>query len=252
MNMKKHIFIITAILLLISVTATFIGCDLARKLTGAEVKFPERVAGAEQLSFDMALTYECEGESTVIDLSCFKRNSEYAYSYASSGSITGYTYLNLYADEKLYETVKTNLNVGSYHVKNNVQTNDEGNLLYWVSKNILALTVAAMVTKAHKETLNGETVYRYDISLKGNNYQFWYNSSVLVQLKAFYEKKKGDDTTVQETYTAVFSNYKFKEVETDPFVRPQDRGGLYTESAISFEEWVSILGNFTTLIASAQ
>ena len=229
------------------------GCDVVRKLQGAELEFPKKVAAADSLSFDIALNYQDnDGESTDINISCYKKGSEYAYDYRLADSRLGSAYRNLYADECLYEVYTNALNTGSYYVKEDVAVDDQTNFLYMVCQNITALSVAALVFTSHKETLNGETVYRYDLSAEEGDFKFWFNDKEMVKLLAVFKSTDGEGNETQEKYTLSFSNYKFEQVDTAPFTRPADLDGLYIESPISFEDWVSIIGNFGKKVSTVS
>ena len=149
------------------------GCDVVRKLQGAEFEFPQKVAAADNLSFDIALTYESNGETTDIDVSCYKKGNEYAYEYRLADSRAGTKYRNLYADNNLYEILTNDLSLGSYYVQSDVSVEDDSNFLYMVCSNITALSIAALVFTSHKETLNDETVYRYDLSTEEGDFKFF-------------------------------------------------------------------------------
>ena len=164
---------------------------------------------------------------------------EYAYIYTcQKGNYSSYK--NIYADDKLYEIA--NLPVGGiYYVKDDVSVSDDSNILYQVTQNIMLTSVAALLVKAKKETLNGEQVYRYDVEISGKNVSIWYNSEVLVQL---YAKFAGENGEPDEEYTIALSNYKIdEEISADVFARPDTYTG-YVESQISFEAWMEIINAF--------
>ena len=242
--MRRNVKIITCICL-IALTCVFClyGCDISRKLTGAEVKFPEKIAGAEYLSFDMQINYKSGEDETNISMSCYKAKDEYSYEYYLTQK-TELTYHNLYADNKLYEIVDNKYNVGSYYVVENVPYDDQGNFLYVVTTNIMAVSIATLATPSHKETANGKTLYRYDVTLDGNKIKLWFDSDALVKVYAEFESKDQNETTTKEEYTITLSNYKFGEKNDEPFTRPENLEGVYIPSPITFESWVSIIDNF--------
>ena len=163
--MKTSMKIITVILLLAVLSAiAFTGCDLTRKLGGAEMTFPGKVSGAKSLSFKMNILYKKGSAETVVDMDCYKQTAEgnaaeYAYVYNCSEALYG-SYKNIYADGKLYEVVNATKRTGSYYVKEGVPVDDESNILYHMTQNILLTSAAALLTKAKKETINGEKTYR--------------------------------------------------------------------------------------------
>lgn len=241
--MRKYIKIITCVCLVaLTCIVCLSGCDISRKLTGAEVKFPEKIASAEYLSFDMILNYKSGDDETEITMSCYKDNDEYSYDYYLTQK-TELTYRNLYADNKLYEIVDNKYNVGSYYVIENVPYDDQGNFLYVVTTNIMAVSLATLATRSHKETVDGKTLYRYDVTLDGNNVKIWFDDDALVKVYAEFDAED-QNGNAKEEYTITLSNYKFGEKNAEPFTRPEDLNGVYIPSPIAFESWVSILDNF--------
>ena len=246
--MKKSVVIIAVILVVMSVVIfAFAGCDFTRKLKGAEVTFPGKISGSEKLSFKMNINYKNGEVTTVIDMDCYRAKNasgedEYAYVYTTAGAMYA-SYKNIYADGKLYEIVNVTEQAGSYYVKENVGVEDEGNILYHITKKILLTTAASLVSKSQKETLRGEEVYRYDVSISGKNISLWYNSEVLVQIYVAFAAEDGG----QEEYTIALSDYNFDgELPADAFKRPNEYGITYIPSPISFEDWTLILTSFAS------
>ena len=96
-------------------------------------------------------------------------------------------------------------------------------------------------TKAKKETLREENVYRYDVSISGKNVSLWYNSEALVQLYVAFENDGGET----EEYTIALSDYIFdQDLPEEAFKRPSTYGITYIQSPISFEDWTNILTSF--------
>lgn len=247
-NSVKAIVCVIAVLL--AVTFAFSGCDFTRKLGGAETTFPSKVAKAKNLSFKMKIDYRKGDATTVVDMDCYKTSDEsgteeYAYIYSSAGALYD-SYKNIYAGGKLYEIVNLTKNSGTYYIKNGVGVDDEGNILYHVTKNILLTSVAAFLSKSKKETLNDETVYRYDIDINGKSVSIWYNDKVLVKLYAEFEGENGEET---EIYTLSLSDYKFDEtISSDVFAKPDAYKLTYIESPLSFETWMSVITEFSSKI----
>lgn len=247
--MKRNSFVIAGIALVLTVVvlATFVltGCDFTRKLTGAELSFPSKVSGSDKLSFKMNITYTKDEVTTVIDMECFRAKNadgaeEYAYVYSTPSAAYG-SYKNIYADNKLYEQVDVTKVSGIYHITDDVSVEDDGNILYHITKKILLTSVAAFVSKAKQETLRGEEVYRYDVSINDKSFSLWYNSDVLVQIYVAFESD-GEPT---EEYTIYLSDYTFEQdLPEDTFKRPDTYGITYLESPISFENWTGILTSF--------
>ncbi|MCR4726009.1 MAG: hypothetical protein K5753_02185 [Clostridia bacterium] len=245
--MKRVIKVVAAVLALVALSAIALtGCDLTRKLGGAEATFPGKVSGAKSLSFKMNVQYKKGDAETVVYMDCYKQTAdggaEYAYVYSCPQALYD-SYKNIYADGKLYEVINVTKNSGSYHVKDGVAVDDEGNILYHVTQNILLTSVAALLTKAKKETIDGETTYRYDIDINGKTVSIWYNDKVMVRLYAKFEpEKEGDDP---EEYTIALSDYKFDQtIAADVFARPSTYGVTYLPSPFSFEDWMSVITTF--------
>ena len=82
------------ILLTVAVMALTLGlasCDFVRKVQGAELKFQKKVQEATSLSFDMYLEIEEDGEKSCIDISCYKKENEYAYTFVEPDNTTDIT-----------------------------------------------------------------------------------------------------------------------------------------------------------------
>ena len=250
--MKKIVKAVACIAAFVLVLAFTAGCDLTRKLGGAEASFPGKVSGAETLSFKMDVAYAKGDTTTNITMMCYKRDAangaeEYAYVYSAPGALYD-SYKNIYADNKLYEMINFTKNTGIYYVKQGVPVSDEGNMLYSVKQNILLTSVAAFLTKAKKETLNGKTAYRYDVTLSGKKVSLWYNDEALVK---FYVKFDGENGADAEEYTLSLSEYRFNEaLPADVFVKPSDQEIGYIESPLSFESWMGIISGFAAKLGA--
>jgi len=248
--MKKLSRLVAAVVAVVVVLAVLAGCDLSRKLNGAEVNFSNKVQAAESLSFDMALTVIDETGEQKLSVGCYKSGNDYAYVFCSPDD-ADVVYRKLYADGRLYEFVsKSNsvlgveVSAGSYYVQENVSYTADENLLYAVTQNIMAAAYVALLSTAQKETWDEGTVYRYDFALQGNDYSLWYDDQNLVQVEATFRSTDEAGGQRAETYRARFSNYRFAEVDEAPFRRPADMVG-YVESPISFETWMEILNKFS-------
>lgn len=248
--MKKSIRLVILVTLLVTVTAfVFAGCgDLTRKLKGAELSFPSKISGAKKLSFKMNINYR-KGESrTEIDMQCYRAanesgQDEYAYVYTSAASLCD-SYKNLYADGKLYEIVNVTKNAGSYYAQDDVNVEDEGNILYHITKKIFLIGAAAFVSKAQEETYQGETVYRYEVMVNEKKVTLWYNSEVLVKI---FVSLPTETEGEYEQYTIKLSDYTFDaDLPADAFKRPDTYGITYVESPISFEDWTKIITSFAS------
>ena len=245
---KKRIVAIIALVLVVVVLATFVftGCDLARKIKGAERTFPGKISKTKQLSFKMNISYTKDEVTTVIDMDCYRVTKddgveEYAYVYSCPGS-SYKSYKNIYADGKLYEIINVTDNAGTYYIKDGVSVDDDGNILYHITKKIFLTSVVAFVSKAKKETLRDEEVYRYDVSISGKSVSLWYNSEVLVQLYVAFESEGGGT----EEYTIALSDYTFdQDLPENTFKRPDTYGITYLPSPMSFEDWMGILTTFS-------
>ena len=247
-NRKKRVFIISvALVLSIMLFASFVltGCDIARKVKGPEAKFPGKISNSQKLSFKMDVSYKKGDVTTAISMICYRAKNEagqdeYAYVYSYVGSAYQ-SYKNIYADGKLYEVVNVTQNAGSYYTKDNVSVDDDGNILYHITQKILLTSVVAFISKAKKETLREESVYRYDVSISGKNVSLWYNSEALVQLYVAFE----NDGAETEEYTIALSDYTFdQDLPEEAFKRPSTYGITYIQSPISFEDWTNILTSF--------
>ena len=241
-KIAKSIALILSIVLLVAVALT--GCDLSRKLQGAEMTFPGKISGSRKLSFKMNVNYTKDDVTTVIDLDCYRAKNEagqdeYAYVYSCPEARYD-SYKNIYADGKLYEIINIRKNAGTYYTKDGVSVSDEGNILYHITQKIFLTSVAALVSKAKKETIGGTSVYRYDVAVNEKNITLWYDSNVLVQLYVEFEEEGS-----KEAYAIAFSDYTFdQDLPADTFKRPDTYGLTYIESPISFEAWTEILTSF--------
>ena len=246
--MKRSIRLITLVVLIVTLAVfVFAGCgDFSRKLKGAELSFPNKISGAKKMSFKMNVKYRKDNTTTEIDMDCYRAaneagQDEYAYVYSSASALYK-SYKNIYADGKLYEIVNVMDHAGSYHVKDDVSVQDNGNILYHITQKILLTSAAAFVSKAQQETLQGETVYRYDVMVGEKKVTLWYNSEVLVKIYVFLAGEKESD---YEQYTIRLSDYHFNEdLPADTFKRPDTYGVTYVESPFSFEEWMSAVSGF--------
>ena len=242
--MKRSIGIIALVLVVVMAAFAFTGCEVARKIEGAEATFANKVSKAKTLSFKMNVNYKKGDSTTVIDMECYKQDNEngqeeYAYIYTCPQA-EHESYKNVYADNKLYESVNLTKYTGSYYVKDGVSVDDDKNIFYHVKKNILLTSVAAFLTKAKKETLNGEDVYRYDVKISDKNVSLWYSSEALVK---FYVRFEGENEEPAEEYTISLSDYKFdEEIPDDAFNTTYGLG--YIESPIAFETWMEIITSF--------
>ena len=246
--MKKSVGIIALILVVTTLVAfAFAGCDLTRKMKGAEMTFPGKISDSAKLSFKMNINYKKGETTTVIDMDCFRAKNEageneYAYVYTTAGARYA-SYKNIYADGKLYEIVDISNVAGTYYIKDNVPVDDNGNILYHITQKILLTGVAAFLSKGQKETLNGEEVYRYEISINGKKVSLWYNSEVLVKVYVYFpaEEEGGE----AEQYTIHLSDYHFdEELPANTFKRPDTYGITYVHSPMSVEDWMSIITGF--------
>lgn len=234
------------LVMLVVLMATFclFGCELTRKMNGAESTFPGKISDARTLSFKMNVHYKKGDTDTTINMDCYKKiadsgKEEYAYKYTCPEARHA-SYKNIYADNKLYEIVDISDIAGSYYTKDGVKVDDDGNILYHVTKKIMLTSVAAFLSSAKKETLNGETTYRYDVEISGKNVSIWYNDKAIVKL---YAKFNSDGE--EEEYTFLLSDYKFnEEISSAVFARPETYGITYVESPWAFETWMDIINSF--------
>ena len=247
-NKKRFVVGLIALAMCFIVFASFAlaGCDLTRKVQGAEAKFPGKVSNSAKISFKMNVKYRKGDVTTVIDMDCYRAKNEdgqdeYAYVYSCAGS-TYESYKNIYADGKLYEIINVTKHAGTYYTQDNVSVDDEGNFLYHITQKIFLTSVVAFLSKAKKETLHDETVYRYDVSISGKSVSLWYNSDVLVKLYVAFSDENGET----EQYTIAFSDYTFdQDLPEDAFKRPDTYGITYVQSPMSFEDWMGILTTFS-------
>ena len=245
--MKRTIRTVALILAVVIMAAfALTGCEMARKLQGAEMTFPAKISDAKTFSFKMKIDYKKGATNTVINMDCYKQTAEngseeYAYCYSCPQG-AHQSYKNIYADGKLYEIANFSEHTGSYYVKDDVNVDAEGNIIYHIKQNILLLSVAAMVGKANKETLNGEQVYRYDVDINDKSASIWYNSEVLVKCYIKFVHEDDED----EEYTLTLSDYTFdEELPAEIFARPDTYGLGYIESPFSFETWMEIITTFS-------
>lgn len=246
--MKKKIKIFALVFaVLFTALFSFAGCDLTRKINGAEINFPAKISDAKSFSFKMNVNYKKGDATTVINMDCYKRTAEdgkeqYAYVYTCPERAAHESYKNVYANNKLYEVVNFTKNTGTYYVKDGISEDDEKNILYQVKQNILLLSVAALLKKATKETLNGEQVYRYDVDVNDKTISIWYNTNALVKC---YVKFEGEDGEEDEEYTLLLSDYTFnEELPAEVFSDPSKNVLGYVESPLSFETWMEIITSF--------
>ena len=163
--------------------------------------------------------------------------------YTSAASLCN-SYKNIYADGKLYEIVNVTQHAGSYFVQDGVSVEDDGNILYHITKKIFLIGAAAFVSKAQEETYQGETVYRYDVMVNEKKVTLWYNSEVLVKI---FVSLPTETEGEYEQYTIKLSDYSFDaDLPADAFKRPDTYGITYVESPISFEDWTTIITSFAS------
>lgn len=233
--------VIAALLL----TVVLSGCNLERKLQGVELKFNQKLASSSAYSFDVHLSIRSDGSESEIDLGCFKKNNEYAYSFYAPES-RSVEYRRLFADSKLYEFAsQTTLHTGTYSVQDNVAYNDASNLLYSLTQKIMLASYATLLSAGEKDKVGGKDVYRYDFTYQGNQYSLWYDDENMVKIKAVFYSTDYEGNVTSETYIAEFSNYTFGSASADAFKRPSEMGILYTESPIAIEDWMTIISGFT-------
>ncbi|MBO4539619.1 MAG: hypothetical protein J5781_05030 [Clostridia bacterium] len=248
MNRTKRIlcFIVIAVLTL---TVVLSGCNaISRKLEGVELKFQKKLSSADKLSFDVHLTISSNGTENEIDVSCYKKDNEYAYVFYPPNS-KSIQYRRLFADNNLYEFASqsaTLLSSGSYYTTADVPYTDDGNLLYALTKKIMLASYATLLSAGEKDKVGDADTYRYDFNFQGNQYSLWYDDENMVKVRATFNSTDEEGNASSKTYTALFSNYVFGEVSEDPFKRPADMGLLFFESPIAFEDWMNILTEFAT------
>lgn len=244
--MKKSLKIVIAVVavVMVGIMLTLSACDLVRKVKGVELKFQKKVQDAVELSFDMHLEITDASGNSQLDISCYKNGDEYAYIYNGSGVV----YRRLYADNKEYEFLQKSA-VRTYYTTDDVGYDNEENVLYTVTQNIMLATYATLLTTGKKDKVGDVDTYRYDFSFDGNNYSLWYDDENLVKILAVINTSNDDGSTTTESYMAQFANYRFEDVDAAPFARPSlVTDGL--ESPISFQEWMAILNKFTAFSAN--
>lgn len=244
--MKK--IAILLILFVILLSFAFTGCELNRKLNGAEVNFAKTVQSAKNLSFDMTIETE---ENQKINLSCYKMDNDYAYKF-SLDTVSYPTYRQIFINSVQYNILEVYdsldigigsipVGTGTYYVVNDVDYTSEDNLLYVVTENFLTATYLTLVKKAVKDKdADGKTLYRYDFQYDGNSYSFWFDETYLRRVKIAYP-----DNTY---YDLTFANYHFGTVDRAYFVTPEETAGVYVKSPFTFQEWANILGDFSNKV----
>ena len=232
------------------------GCDYERKLAGVELNFKQKISSATEYSFNAELKIDANGSTDELSVKCYKKDGKYSYVFPSSDDESK-EYRRLYADGYFYEflTVKKSSALlgqveGGTYYKEEKSIKDDINFLYQIEQNILLATYATLLLDGKKENLDGKEVYRYDITVDGNTYKLWYDDSNLVKIGAIIKSESGDGTEKTETYEAEFYDYKFSEVETSPFRKPEDANGIYLESSTPLEENLGLLGKFSGMSAN--
>ena len=239
--MKK---IICFLLSLTVVFAFLCSCDIDRKLEGVEMKFKQKIESATELSFSAHLKTEADGKTKELNIDCFKNAGEYSYEFNNPNNASS-RYRRLYADNKLYEFIETSGQAaGTYSVTDNVSIDANENLLRQIEKNIMLATYATLLLDGKKETFNGAEVYRYDLDVDGNTYTLWYDDTYLIKIAAVINTTDGEGKTTSDYYEAIFSDYKFENVDKTPFERP---GALYVESPVEIEDWIGIICDFSDM-----
>lgn len=243
----KKLFVLIVLIVAIS-CFSFVGCEINRKLNGAEINFAKTVKNSKEFSFDMSILTE---DNQKINLTCFKSDNDYAYKYSFDG-VTYPTYRRIFIKNKQYDILevydKLNTSIGSipvgtgmYYSVDNVSYMTEDNLLYHVSENLLTATYLTLVKSCVKEKdSNGMTLYRYDFTYEGDNYSFWFDNTYLRRVRILFS----DNTS----YDISFSNFHFGTVDREFFVTPEETAGLYVKSPFTFQEWANILGDFSSKI----
>jgi len=251
--MKRSIKIILIITIaVLSLTALLTGCDLSRKVQGIELKFRNKLEKAEAFSFNIHLDVEQGATKSELDVSCYKKGTEYAYTFRAPNSAD--LYRDLFADNRMYEFCEYSspllIGAGSYYVNEGVAYTSDKNLLYTVTKNIMLASYATLLTTGKKDKVGDVDTYRYDFEIGGNSYSMWYDDENLVKISAIFRSADENGNTTSETYAATFSDYRFADVDSAPFRRPGDMTGAYIESPISFEDWMKIITQFSTRAAN--
>lgn len=244
--MKK---LITAIIIFILLSSAFVGCEINRKLKGAEINFAKTVQKSKEYSFAMSILTE---KNQKINLTCFKKDNDYAYKYSLDG-LRYPTFRRLFINSAQYDILEVEIfntpigsipvgtGTGSYYITENVSYTSSDNLLYTVSENLLTATYLTLVKSAVKEKdENGETLYRYDFEYEQTQYSFWFDNNYLRRVKIIYV-----DNTF---YDVSFSEFRFGSVDRECFVTPEETAGIYIKSPFSFEEWANIIGDFSNKI----
>lgn len=237
------------ILILLISTTLLCGCELGRKLNGAETQFAKTVGECKEYSFDMSILTE---ENQKINLTCVKKNNDYAYKYSLDGQSYP-TYRRMFVNSCQYDILEVadsfdtpfggvTMGTGTYYITENVSFTSKDNVLYTVSENLLTATYLTLVKSATKEkNENGETLFRYDFTYEQDNYSFWFDSTYLRRVKIVYQ-----DNTF---YDLFFSAFRFGSVNRECLIKPEETAGVYVKSPISFQEWEKILGDFSNKIS---
>lgn len=245
--MKK--IIVLFILIVIISCSCFVGCEINRKLNGAEINFAKTVQNSKEFSFDMSISTE---EDQKINLTCFKKNNDYAYKYTLDG-LDYPSYRRIFINSVQYDILEVydNFNTalgsipigtGTYYITENVEYTSQDNLLYTVSENLLTATYLTLVKNAVKEKdSDGKTLYRYNFTYEQDDYSFWFDDNYLRRVKIVFS----DDTF----YDISFSNFHFGTVDREYFVTPEETAGIYIKSPFTFQEWASIMGEFSNKIS---
>lgn len=244
--MKRKL--ITVILLIIVLSSVLVGCEINRKLNGAEINFAKTVQNSKEYSFDMSVLNE---KNEKINVTCVKKDNDYAYKYSLDG-MSYPTYRRIFINSNQYDILEVYDNLdtpigsipigtGTYYVNENVSYQSEENLLYTVSENLLTATYVTLVKSAVKEKGdNGEKLYRYNFTYENDNYSFWFDDTYLRRIKIVYQDNTSFDIS--------FSNFHFGSVDREYLVTPEEATGLYIKSYFSFQEWESIIGDFSNKI----
>lgn len=239
---------VRTILILLIVATLLCGCELNRKLNGAETKFAKTVTESREYSFDMSILTEGNQK---INLKCVKKNNDYAYKYSLDGQ-TYPTYRRMFVDSCQYDILEVagsfdtpfggvTMGTGTYYITENVPFTSEENLLFVVSENLLTASLLTLVKSAVKErTEDGETWFRYDFTYEQDDYSFWFDDIYLRRVKIVYK-----DNTFYDLH---FSAFRFGSVDRECLVKPEETAGVYLKSPFSFEEWSNMLANFSNKI----
>ena len=249
-KMKRSLKTIICVIVVLLLTAVlFCSCDFVNKIK-ISLDFQNKVKNSDELSFDMHLTVISDGEQSELDVSCYKNGDEYAYTFAKPDNSL-VVYRRLFADEKLYEYLNTSFYLGSFYINDSVPYTDERNLLYTVIQKIMLTTYVTVLSTGVGDSVDGQDATRYDITHDGDTYSLWYDDTNLVKLSATVKTPTTDGGEIEETYIAQFKNYKFENVSTAPFLRPEDKyDALYVESPIAFEDWMTVINKFIDFTAN--